>query len=300
MDVEITPVDSPAKRERALAIHNAVFPRRAIALEDVLDWEDATRFHTSLLAGDSAAAHLGVEAASEYPAGAIYVRAGDRGRGAGSALYRALSRWARELGFDRLRGSVEADDDESLAWATRRGFVEQSRDGRLVLELDGIEPPRVEPPAGIEIVTWAEKPELGRGLYEVYREAEPDIPGEDDHPLPAFEDWLREDMGSPGDRPEATFVALAGDEVVGYSKFSLTAAQPETAFHDLTGVKRAWRGQGIAGALKAAQIAWAKERGYARLETMNEERNEPIRRLNERYGYREEPGRIILVGPLAP
>ena len=26
--------------------------------------------------------------------------------------------------------------------------------------------------------------------------------------------------------PEATFLALAGDEVVGYAKFSLTAAQP--------------------------------------------------------------------------
>ena len=55
--------------------------------------------------------------------------------------------------------------------------------------------------------------------------------------------------------------------------------------HDMTGVRRAWRGRGIARALKAAEIAWAKESGYERLETQNEERNEPIRRLNERYGY---------------
>jgi hypothetical protein len=33
---------------------------------------------------------------------------------------------------------------------------------------------------------------------------------------------------------------------------------------------------------------------------MNEERNEPIRRLNKRYGYRPEPGRVFIVGPLAP
>ena len=32
---------------------------------------------------------------------------------------------------------------------------------------------------------------------------------------------------------------------------------------------------------------------------MNEIRNEPIRRLNKRLGYREAPGRIIVRGPLA-
>jgi GNAT superfamily N-acetyltransferase len=106
-------------------------------------------------------------------------------------------------------------------------------------------------------------------------------------------------MGGPGDKPEATFVALVQGEVVGFSKFSLTEAQPTVAFHDLTGVRRAWRGRGIGGALKRTQIAWAKERGYERLSTMNEERNEPIRKLNERYGYRPVPGRIFVRGPVA-
>jgi hypothetical protein len=31
-----------------------------------------------------------------------------------------------------------------------------------------------------------------------------------------FEDWLEHDMGGSGDRPEATFVAVAGGEAVGY------------------------------------------------------------------------------------
>jgi GNAT superfamily N-acetyltransferase len=298
--IEVRPVETRADREQSLAIFNTVFPRRAISLADVLDWEDAARASLTLLAGAVGSAHVGVEDASQHPAGAIYVLAEHRNRGAGSALYAAVSGWARELGFDRLRGSVEADDEESLAWATRRGFVEHSRDSRLVLELGSIEAPRVEAPEGVEIVTWAERPELARGLYDVYREAEPDIPGEEEHPLPGFEDWLREDMSGSGDRPEWTFVAVAGDEVVGYAKFSMTAARPDIAFHDLTGVKRAWRGRGIARALKATQIAWAKEHGYARLETSNEERNAPIRRLNADFGYRLAPGRVTLVGPLAP
>jgi GNAT superfamily N-acetyltransferase len=101
-------------------------------------------------------------------------------------------------------------------------------------------------------------------------------------------------MEGDSDRPDAVFVALAGDEVVGYGKLSLSSARPDVAFHDMTGVKRSWRGRGIAGALKRAEIAWAKRAGYARLETANEVRNEPIRRLNERHGYRVEPGVIVV------
>ncbi len=52
-------------------------------------------------------------------------------------------------------------------------------------------------------------------------------------------------------------------------------------------------------ASKRAEIAWAKDNGFAFLKTFNEERNEPIRRLNERHGYQIEPGFIKVRGPLA-
>ena len=86
---------------------------------------------------------------------------------------------------------------------------------------------------------------------------------------------------------------------MGYAKFSLTAAQPGIAYHDLTAVKRAWRGRGVARALKLAQIRWALANGSKELRTRNEERNEPIRRLNARFGYRPGIGRIYLGGPLS-
>jgi mycothiol synthase len=167
------------------------------------------------------------------------------------------------------------------------------------LRLADIQAPAVEAPDGVEIVTWAERPELARGMYEVAVEALPDIPGWEDELIEPFEDWLAHDMQGSGDRPDATFVALAGDEVVGYAKFSLTDAAPTTAHHDLTGVKRTWRGRGIARALKAKQIAWAKTNGFEELRTRNDERNAPIRHLNEEFGYRPAIGRIYLKGPLA-
>jgi mycothiol synthase len=219
--------------------------------------------------------------------------------GAGTALLAAASHWARERRATELVGEVREDDPESLAWADRRGFREIGRNSRLVLELGRIDAPEPDPPPGIQIVTWADRPDLAPGMYEVACEAGPDIPGNEDDEIGTFEEWLSRDMQGESDRPEGTFVALADGEVVGFAKLAISGDQKERAFHDLTGVRRAWRGRGIASALKRTQIRWAKDQGYERLETMNEERNEPIRRLNERYGYRVAPGRILVSGPLA-
>jgi GNAT superfamily N-acetyltransferase len=222
-----------------------------------------------------------------------------RCRGVGSALYAVLSEWALERDVELFETDVTEDDEASLGWAQRRGFEETGREQRVELDVTRVKPPSIDPPPGVEIVSWADRPNLTGGLYEVAIETYRDIPGSEEDEMESFAEWLAHDMRGPGDRPEATFVAVAGEEVVGYAKFSLTNARPAVAYHDLTGVKRAWRRRGIAGALKRAEIAWAKSAGYERLSTTNELRNEPIRRLNERLGYQPVPGRIFLRGPLA-
>ena len=101
-------------------------------------------------------------------------------------------------------------------------------------------------------------------------------------------------MPGPGDRPEATFVAVAGDEVVGYAKFALTEAQPTrrlTTSPASSGRGAARDRQRSSGADRLGE----GERLRATL-TNNEERNEPIRRLNERLGYRPVPGRSLMRG----
>jgi GNAT superfamily N-acetyltransferase len=168
------------------------------------------------------------------------------------------------------------------------------RNSRLVLDLTAIEAPDPAPPAGIEIVAWSERPELAAGLHEVAREAVPDIPGEEEDDIGTLDEWLARDMQGESDDPGAVFVALDGNEVAGFAKLSLLPERTDRAFHDLTGVRRSHRGRGIAAALKRTQIAWAKDHGYTSLQTSNEARNEPIRRLNERHGYVLEPGVVIV------
>lgn len=272
--------------------------------EGYLDWKRQARETAWFLAsldGRDVGAAIGVggwHSPEGVARGEIRVAPDARRRGVGSALLGVVSDWARALGYVELTGPVKEVDEGSLHWTARRGFAEVGRNSVLALDLTAIDAPAVVAPEGIEIVAWAERPDAAPGMYEVAKEAYPDVPGEEDAEMEPFEQWLSMDMQGSGDRPEATFVAVAADEVVAYAKLSLSLARPTVAMHDMTGVKRAWRGRGIAGALKAAEIAWAKDNGYVRLETQNEERNEPIRRLNQRHGYVVEPGSVTVRGPV--
>ena len=135
-------------------------------------------------------------------------------------------------------------------------------------------------------------------MYDVALEAVPDIPNEDDF-SPTFEEWLAfEDR--PSRHRDLVFVAVAAQgapdgEVVGYSALDVFGPR---IMNGLTAVRPAWRRRGVATALKRAGIAAAKERGFAKLETESEERNVPMRTLNERLGYVPVPGTIVFEGPL--
>ena len=302
--MEIVACSDEAEEQASLDVYNEVWPHDAITLDEVHSFEAGAVAYANLIAVvDGAVAGSGFGAIQpqrpELVVALVTVLTNRRRRGIGTALYEVLSAWTREHGLDELEAVVADDDSKSLAFAQRRGFVEDRREKGVALRLTGIEPPRVEPPEGVEIVSWAERPELAHGIYEVAVEAYPDVPGWEDELMEPYEDWLAHDMQASGDRPESTFVAVAEDEVLGYAKLSLTAAQPATAHHDLTGVKRAWRSRGVARALKARQIAWALENGYEELRTRNDERNAPIRKLNADFGYRPAVGRIYLKGPLS-
>ena len=299
--LDVTPCTDPLDELTSLDIYNSVWPHDAVTIDAVHSFRDSAQDYVDyLVREDGIILGSGVGAIFAYRARRVVtlitVLAGERRRGAGTALYEAISRWACERGAGELEVTVSGNDPESLSFALRRGFTEERRQVGLVLILAGISPPRVQSPAGIEIDTWAQQPELARGMYEVDVEAHPDIPGFEDVAVEPFEDWMAHNMQRPTDSPEATFIALAGEEVAGFAKLSLTA--PAAAGHSMTAVKRAWRGRGIARALKATEINWALANGYTELHTSNEERNAPINRLNARLGYRPGIGRIHLAGPI--
>jgi GNAT superfamily N-acetyltransferase len=190
---------------------------------------------------------------------------------------------------------VREQDEEAVDYFQKRGYVEVERQKALELDLTGLEAHRSQPPPGVEIFSWAERPDLTPGMYELYREASGDIPGLDAETGWTAAEWRARELERPNRRYDLSFLAVAGGEVVGYATLDVF---PAGAFHGLTAVARAWRRRGVGRALKLSQIAAAKEAGLERLFTESEERNEPMRRLNEDLGFRPIPGMIVLRGPL--
>jgi len=285
----------------SLEIYNTVWPHDDVTIdvvhtfkESAVDYVDYLVRDGGDIVGSGVGAILGNRA--HRCISLIAVLPAKRNRGAGAALYKALSAWARERGAREMEARVADGDAESLSFARHRDFIEERRQVSRVLNLVGMSPFNVNPPDGIEIVTWALRPDLARGMYMVDVETRTDIPGSRDVIAEPFDEWIEHFMKRRTDSPEATFIALAEGEVVGFAKLSLTA--PASAGNSMTAVKRTWRGRGIAGALKETEINWALLNGYAELRTSNEERNIPINRLNERLGYQPRETTIYLVGPL--
>jgi GNAT superfamily N-acetyltransferase len=143
-------------------------------------------------------------------------------------------------------------------------------------------------------VSLAERPDLVDALYPIGADAAEDIPGTAGRPT--YEQWRAIDIDRPTRDAKFFFIALAGDEPVGYAMLD---DHGRDAFHGLTAVARVWRRRGVATALKQTQIVAAKHAGYRRLVTASEERNEPMRNLNAKLGFKPEPSlsTVVLRGP---
>jgi GNAT superfamily N-acetyltransferase len=215
-----------------------------------------------------------------------------RRRHVGTALLQVLAAHLSDHGYETVGASV--DDPGSLAFAERFGFREVDREVEQVREI-GDEPWPV-PPAGVEIVPVATRPELWRAAYDplavqAFQDFALDTPL--DVSLERWEsDWLA--------WPEGMFLALADGDVVGCAGLERDADHPERAENALTAVRRDWRGGGVASALKRAALAFAAEQGIREVYTWTQRGNDDMRRLNEHLGYvtRSESIRVRATLPL--
>jgi mycothiol synthase len=217
-----------------------------------------------------------------------------RRRGIGTTFLGALGALARKDGKTELEGEARADDVASRAFLEHRDYRVVGGEQWLSLDLAAAEEVAPELPRGISIVTRAERPDLTDALFAVAQEGTADIPG---FPEPTtYEQFISIEIDRPARRPEYFFIALAGDEPVGYASLDDFGRD---AHHGLTAVKRAWRRRGIATALKLSQIAAAKQAGFRRLVTGSEERNVAMRSLNAKLGYTPEPSlnTVVFRGP---
>ena len=109
------------------------------------------------------------------------------------------------------------------------------------------------------------------------------------------------DVDRPGIPPDAFMIALdvASGEVVGYAGLMFVPGSTTVAWHDMTAVRRDWRGRGLATALKRGddRVGTAAH-GLTALVTGNDEDNAPMRAVNARLGYQPLPDEVFMRGPL--
>ena len=136
-------------------------------------------------------------------------------------------------------------------------------------------------PDAIEVISVAARPELLPRLYhELALQAFEDMPTPRKVEI-TLERWESEWLNWP----EATFVALAGDEIVGMAGLLRDDDQPDRAENALTAVRRDRRGKGLERVLKETAIASASRHGIREIYTWTQTGNEDMRAVNERLGY---------------
>jgi GNAT superfamily N-acetyltransferase len=208
---------------------------------------------------------------------------------ADAEAWREACRLARALGKTGLEVWTTTRTPDVPAFLERLGYDEVRR--YAISELDVLTAPEPEAPR-YELVTLAERPELGAELFALAREGYADQPGRRETRIDdAWHAW-----GLRAHPPEAYFVALEHGRVLGYGYL---AEEDGKWSHGFTTVRHDARGRGVAGAIKRAQIAWAKSSGVPALRTANEVRLTAMVELNRRLGYVPLYEEIVLRGPLA-
>jgi GNAT superfamily N-acetyltransferase len=248
----------------------------------------------------SAGVPVGMEA-SGVAISMLFVLCEARHRGVGGQLYGEVSAHARSLGRSELLMFSFEDDPDTAGFAESHGFAIVTRTRGLRLPLSGCPRPEATPPVGVIITSLAERVELAHGVWEVACEAFPQIPHGGDAPVQAgsYDEFAALHLSGPRYIPDATFVAVAGDEVVGYAQLAWMSRAARIADHAMIAVRNGWRGRGVAQALKAAQIAWALDTGLQELRAGNDERNTPARAVNTHFPYVPLPDFLHLRGPAA-
>jgi GNAT superfamily N-acetyltransferase len=201
--------------------------------------------------------------------------------------WRAASDAARGIGKTGLEVWTTTRTPDVASWLEGKGYDEVRR--YVISELDVATALDLGPP-GIEITTFAERPDLEDELHTLAKLAYADQPGRSESRIEGWPGW-----GLHAHRPDAYFIALADGRVLGYGYLQL---EGETWSNGFLAVVRDARGRGVAGALKRAQVRWAKENGVASIRTANEVRLESMLALNRRLGYVPLYEEIVLRGPL--
>ncbi|HEY7832694.1 MAG TPA: GNAT family N-acetyltransferase [Ktedonobacterales bacterium] len=225
-----------------------------------------------------------------------------RRQGIGSRLYGAIHDALLARGATVLRGEARDHFPESLAFAEHLGFRVERHIFESTLALVGFDErpfaAALDTPhaAGIRFLTLAEAGDTldaRRTLHALDQRAAGDVPGGSEASTRPFDAYLREVCEAPSFRADCQFIAAndadASAPWIGLASLDYLPGG-HAMYNGLTGVLPAYRGRGIAQALKLLTIRAAVRYGVDYIRTNNDSLNAPMLAINRKFGYQPEPG----------
>jgi len=202
--------------------------------------------------------------------------------------WRSASATAHAIGKSGLEVWTTTRTPEVATWLEHNGYGEVRR--YVISELEVASAADIGS-SEFDGVTFADRPDLEHELHELAQVAYADQPGREESRIEGWLDW-----GLHAHRPDGYFIVLEDGRALGYGYLQL---EGDTWSNGFMAVARDARGRGVAGALKRAQVRWAKEQGIEKVRTANEVRLASMLDLNRRIGYVPLYEEIVLRGPAA-
>ena len=219
-----------------------------------------------------------------------------------------LWEWAEDsaaaAGAKTLNAACGEDEPEMLRVLAAQGYERQRTEKVWSLDLAGAGE-RITADAeaardrmrssGIELTTldrW-EDPDRFQKLHELNELTRLDIPHTGATLPQTIQDFMVR-VGAPNTPSDRWWIALDGSAPVAMSYLSYPPVRG-VVWTALTGTHPAYRGGGLARAVKLQTLAQAFDLGVPEVRTDNDSENAPMLHINETLGYTAQPGYVSFV-----
>ncbi|RYG47359.1 GNAT family N-acetyltransferase [bacterium] len=300
-------VAGPSELGDYIGLWHAVWPQRPRVHDEML--RDLTElpfaYRPALWLAVEGETLLGYAEASRMPGTKaawsveVGVIAGQRGRGIGDALHRAVDDYLRGERVNERFARVSEVDPESLAFAERRGYDERKRDFESQLDPQTVPDELLDawcaPIPEVEIVPMAglDSREFRQRLLALFETLREDVPRATIPEPIGFEFFDQHVVGDPDFRWHGSFLAMNRGRMIGMTA-NFEGDGPEFVDQWITGVLREWRRQGIARCLKAHSVRWSKANGVRTIRTDNDSQNAGMLAINDELGFVRKVGLVTM------